>query len=420
LYLPNTQKVDDSGLQIVSGDLDASTLARLMSATSQYLPLNYQRVPSFVTYAPVTTLADTPFIRQLNWLIIAYRPRAEALGLVDAQIRVTIWLTLAVIFVTVLIAMGAAQMLANPIVRLTEAAERIATGDLHARAVSESHDEVGRLAATINHMTNQLQQTLHGLEERVQERTGELVQQTAYLTALNEVSINLLGRLDLESLLRDMLVRAGELVGAPNGFLYLIEPTPATGSGPVEMQMRVGTGAQRELVGNRIQPGAGLAGQVWASGEALVVNDYQNWPGRLGFSTLRAVAGVPLIARDQIIGVLGLAHTAEGRVFSEGESEILKRFAPLAALALENARLFEQTQQTLAQVQRQVERRHTVSEITNKLHRAADIQTVMRIAAEELRQLTGSQRLLVSFEQSASSTQPSQSARENHENGKEQ
>jgi GAF domain-containing protein/HAMP domain-containing protein len=419
LYLPNSQKIGGSGLQIVSGDLDASTLARLMSATSQYLPLNYQRAPSFVTYAPVTTLADTPFIRQLNWLIIVHQPRAEALRLVDTQIRATILLTLGVVFVTVLIAMGAAQLLANPIVRLTETAEQIATGDLNVRAASESHDEVGRLAATFNHMTNQLQHTLHGLEQRVQERTAELAQQTAYLTALNEVSISLLGRLDLESLLRDILVRAGELVGAPHGFLYLSEPGGQT------MQMRVGTGAQRERVGNRIQPGVGLAGQIWASGEAMVVNDYQNWSGRLALSasqdsTLRAVAGVPLIARDQIIGVLGLAHVEVDRMFSENEIAILKRFAPLASLALENARLFEQTQQTLAHAQRQAERRHTISQLTNQLHRAPDLQSVMRIAAEELRKLTGSQRLLISFEPNApNEPDVAHSPAQTHPNGKE-
>jgi GAF domain-containing protein len=69
-------------------------------------------------------------------------------------------------------------------------------------------------------------------------------------------------------------------------------------------------------------------------------------------SVLRAVIGVPLLSQNQVIGVLGLAHTVKGREFGEGDVEVLRRFAPLASLALDNARLFAQTQTALDETTR--------------------------------------------------------------------
>ncbi len=59
---------------------------------------------------------------------------------------------------------------------------------------------------------------------------------------------------------------------------------------------------------------------------------------------LGAVVGVPLNAGDEVVGVIGLASGASGRPFRAREIDALSRFAQLASIALDNARLVDDAQ----------------------------------------------------------------------------
>jgi GAF domain-containing protein len=110
---------------------------------------------------------------------------------------------------------------------------------------------------------------------------------------------------------------------------------------------------------------------------------------------LRAVVGVPLKSGEQTVGVLGLASLDDGRVFSPAQVEAVQRFAELAAVALDNARLYAATQQALLQTRRLAEREKASAEIADRLYAAPDIKTVLQTAASELRRATGSKRAVV-------------------------
>jgi diguanylate cyclase (GGDEF)-like protein/PAS domain S-box-containing protein len=173
-----------------------------------------------------------------------------------------------------------------------------------------------------------------------------LRRQNAYLAALHDTALALLHRRDPDELLRDIVARAGALVGTPDGYLYLAEP------GDDAMAVRVGTGIFRDGIGNRIRRGEGLGGQVWASGRPLAVAEYDTWPGRKAAvppGRFRAIAGVPLTAATRVVGVIGLAHTGAGRRFGVEELATLGSFGELASLALENARLHEAARRELAE-----------------------------------------------------------------------
>jgi len=173
-----------------------------------------------------------------------------------------------------------------------------------------------------------------------------LRRQNAYLAALHDTALALLHRRDPDELLRDIVARAGALVGTPDGYIYLAEP------GDDAMAVRVGTGIFRDGVGNRIRRGEGIGGQVWVSGQPLAVAEYDTWPGRKATvppGRFRAIAGVPLTAATQVVGVIGLAHTGTSRRFGADELATLGRFGELASLALENSRLHEAARQELAE-----------------------------------------------------------------------
>jgi PAS domain S-box-containing protein len=150
-------------------------------------------------------------------------------------------------------------------------------------------------------------------------------------------------------LLERIVTWAGQVVGTPHGYICLIEP------GAREMVLRVGTGAYADLVGLRMLKGEGLSGRVWETGVALAVPDYSRWEGRVqrfADDVFRAVLGVPLSSGGMVTGVIGLSRTEPGRTFDDDEVEQVSRFAELASVALDNARLYAATQQELAERRR--------------------------------------------------------------------
>jgi PAS domain S-box-containing protein len=157
----------------------------------------------------------------------------------------------------------------------------------------------------------------------------------AELSALHETALLLIDELDQQKLLERIAVQAGDLLGTENTYVYLRE-----GDG---MRVAVGTGSFADNVGERLGRGEGLAGRVWETAEPLAIHDYSAWDGRLARfadESLHAVVGVPLRSRTEVVGVLGLAHYDRDQAFGEPEIALLSRFAHLASLALESARLY--------------------------------------------------------------------------------
>jgi len=174
-----------------------------------------------------------------------------------------------------------------------------------------------------------------------------LRRQNQYLVALQETTLELSAQLDLDRLFEHIVTRAAALVGAAGGFFDMVAPATH------QLLPRVGVGVLAESLHHTAKPGEGVAGIVWQTGQPMVVNDYDRWAGRIGgFShgKLGSLIGVPLLNKGQTLGVLGLAYEFNSpRTFGPEVVEILTQFARLAAIAIQNARLFEAVQQELAE-----------------------------------------------------------------------
>lgn len=170
--------------------------------------------------------------------------------------------------------------------------------------------------------------------------------QNAYLAALHDTTLGLIGRLELHDLLQDIVNRAAALLDTAHGFVFLVEPDG------LEMEQKVGAGIFAEAIGYRLRLGEGVSGKVWATGQPLVVDDYDEWSGRSpGFrrDVINAVMAVPLISGRQVVGTIGLAYGRETRRrFAQAEIDLVSRFAELAAIALDNARLYTDAQEARA------------------------------------------------------------------------
>jgi GAF domain-containing protein len=137
------------------------------------------------------------------------------------------------------------------------------------------------------------------------------------------------------------------------------------------------------------EPAADAAGlpeavQALRTGE-LVVHP----AGSNGDHEGRAAVAVPIKLRGQVIGVIDVARTgADIPQWSDDELTLVQAVADQVGLALENARLLEESM-------RRVQRERTISEVTDRIYRASDTHSVLQIAAEELRRITGSSRAVV-------------------------
>ena len=172
-----------------------------------------------------------------------------------------------------------------------------------------------------------------------------LHRQTEYLAALHETTLGLINRLNLQDLLQALVTRAGQLLGTPHGFIYLVDTEKMV------LECRVGVGIFSGVLGSTLRLGQGLSGKVWETGQPLLIQDYQNWAERadnleLDYGATGVVLGVPLKSGVKTTGVLGLAGQRDtGQIFGDEEKELLGRFAALAAIALDNARLYAETEE---------------------------------------------------------------------------
>jgi len=189
--------------------------------------------------------------------------------------------------------------------------------------------------------------TLESLQLKSAEETCH--RQNVSLTALHETFLGLIDNLDKEELLENILERAASLSGTVHGYIYLLE------SCETKMQMQVGMGFFKGQLGRVVRLGQGMGGHVWQTGEPLLVEDYQSWPGRIFdkvLDGLRSIVGIPLKYGSRVLGVIGLAHVEAGKQFSGQDIITLERFSALALIAIEKAQLYADVRRELAERKR--------------------------------------------------------------------
>ncbi len=199
------------------------------------------------------------------------------------------------------------------------------------------------------------------------------------LTALNAITQQIVAaELDLERLLQLITASATDILGAQAGSLLL---TVDDGSGDLEFKVAIG-GSGEEVLGSHLQAGRGLVGEVAATGKPVIVNDAGSdprWGGELNkgqFHTTTVLA-VPLMTQNRVIGVLEVLNKQTGTIFNRDDLDLLTAFAGQAAVAIENARLFQLTDFQLSERVGELE---MLERIDVELNRSLDLAKVAEIS----------------------------------------
>lgn len=211
---------------------------------------------------------------------------------------------------------------------------------------------------------------------RRQERETTHIRST--VEALTNVSNIVAAQTRQHDLLDRVLHFSAQVLGAQGASALLLDEAGEE----LTFSAALGTHAQ-SLLGLRVKMGEGLAGRVAQSGEISIVNDALDdarflgrMDARTGFNTRNLIC-VPLKVQDRVLGVIEVVNRADGSAFSRADAEVLKAVANQAAIALDNARLYdrleqrvEQSQSELAIVNRQLQADKTL--LQTVLHSMTD------------------------------------------------
>lgn len=198
------------------------------------------------------------------------------------------------------------------------------------------------------------------------------------LTVLNDISRQLVDtESDVERLLEIITSSAVDILNAEAGSLLLHTEDD---SKDLEFKVVIG-GSGQDLVGSRLAAGQGLVGRVAETGKPVISNDAARDPRHANIKTTtdfktNSILAVPLIAKDKVIGVLEVLNKKDGTIYVEQDVELLTTFAGQAAIAIENARLFQMTD---LQLTKRVQELEALERIDVELNRTLDIRRVAEI-----------------------------------------
>ena len=188
----------------------------------------------------------------------------------------------------------------------------------------------------------------HGLVQAAKDSKA-LLKERQDLLALADTSQVINSSLDLNDVLRHVMDTLIRLTGAERGFLMLRNPNG-------ELEIRIARNWEQVSVQESdFAISRTIVNRVAQDGQAVITTNAQEDSRFVGQESivahaLRSILCVPLTLKDKITGVIYTDNRIRSGIFSEADRQLLVGFANQAAIAIENARLFQSVQATLAEV----------------------------------------------------------------------
>ncbi len=287
----------------------------------------------------------------------------------DAQMQSIVGAIISVFLATGL-AFAIQRNIAGPIIELIDVVRRFRAGDLDVKARIESKDEIGRLAGSINKMTSQLTGTLAELEQRA------LIIETS-----SRVSQRLSTILDQDQLVKEVVDQVRIAFDYYYSHIFLLDEQGEY------LVTAGGTGkAGKELVerGFMIPVDKGLVGRAASTNSPVLVSDVtqdENYLPNELLPDTRAEIAIPIAIGDRVLGVLDVQHSVTNGL-SQSDVDLLQFIASQVAIALQNARSYEETQ-------RKAEREVHINKINQKILNTPTIEQAIQVAVREIGQMVG-------------------------------
>lgn len=235
---------------------------------------------------------------------------------------------------------------------------------------------IDEVVDTINRALSEtrLQHDKEELAEQLRRIKVEMRRQTHEMNALSRIGKAITSLLSVDKVLERVLEAAMYLTNAEDSTIWLPDPSgeqlksyqrPGWDGDPAHIL------ASESLAGHVIEKGRPLRESTF-SGRGVQVR-----PGHFA----RAILYVPLSLRGVTIGVLGVSNISLFRAFSQRDEFLLSVLADYAAIALENARVYQATDQALAA---RLEELNTLIDITQTITASLDLDEVTRMTIKQV------------------------------------
>ena len=302
---------------------------------------------SYTNERGVEAMATGLRVDRVGWGVVVEHPR----DVVTAAVGRKLWFFAALTVVGVLVSAGAAHVLSarltRPLERLRMGVQRFGRGELDHRVPIETADEIGELALQFNQMATELGASHARLEERIRDATRDLARRQREAEELARVARTLTEDLDVGQVADRVVQPILGLFAVQSAVLWLREPDGSLVAVGISGRAREGF-----RVGDKLPAGTSMAGRAVREGRPVWTSDLLAEPGlvvpdeqrvRLRRTGDRAVLCVPVAVNARTIGVLSLGDGST-REFTREEVVLLQAFADQAAIALQNASLYAESQ----------------------------------------------------------------------------
>ncbi len=306
---------------------------------------------SYLDYRGVPVLGVFRWLPDLQMVLLAEQDQAEALQATYTTLATNSIAAGLALLVAILAATLAIRRVTKPIGELAHTAEQIAAGSLEINAKVGQQDEIGALARAFNSMTAQLRALIGNLEQRVSERTQEVERRSMQLQVAADIARDAASVRDLQELLDSAVNKIRDRFGFYHAGIFLVDERreyavlrAATGEAGIALMLQ----EHKLKVGE-----VGIVGYVTGTGQPRIALDvgvdavYFKNPV---LPETHSEMALPLKTGDRIIGALDVQSKAES-AFDKDDVRVLQTMADQLAVAIENARLFQEMEQALHQLE---------------------------------------------------------------------
>src|SRR5262245_12207692 len=202
----------------------------------------------------------------------------------------------------------------------------------------------------------------------------------AQMQAVQAVTLEITRELDLTTLLGLIVRHAVELTGSSSGGIHLWDEVA---------QLLLPSASYR--LGDMVKDvylrlGEGVGGTVAQRRQGMIIKDYQTSPYAMRIFKeygITAILAEPLLYRDRLLGVIILGQKGTAQSFTEANRECLALFAVQAAVAIENARLYAETERRRREADLIAQRLQTIVEINREINGELNLERLLPLLVQK-------------------------------------
>lgn len=350
VYFVDTQKTLLTPLRFRESPPVGTTIST--EAVSAGLTSSGTGVRTYENYLGYPVIGAFRWVPELDVLLIAEQQLSEINRQTSELTILNASLAVIMILLAITAALWVTQSISRPMMILDRTAQSIAAGNFDMRVPEDRKDEIGRLAISFNLMTAQLRNFITSLEERVQERTRAVERRSAQIATAAEVGSIVASLNQLDLLLSQVTYLISDRFGFYHAGIFLIDEN---GEYAV-LKAANSEGGKRMLARHhKLQVGhTGIVGYVTANRQpriALDVGQDKVFFNNPDLPDTRSEMALPLMTGGELLGALDV-QSREAAAFTVEDIEVLQLVADQLAIAIQNARLFEQSEAALEEARR--------------------------------------------------------------------